>query len=80
VVSAVEGSSRALGCLLRRQEQEQGQDQESSNPLSICVRNWISRRQGRSSRRETDRRRNHKEVGDGAAAVPCNYHGLRQRG
>jgi hypothetical protein len=56
VVSAIEGSSRALGCLLRRQEQE------SSNLLSICVRNWILSRQGRSSRRETDRRRNHKEV------------------
>jgi hypothetical protein len=58
VVSAVEGSSLALGCLLRRQEQ----NQESRNPLSICVRNWISRRQGRSSRRETDRRRFQKEV------------------
>jgi hypothetical protein len=58
VVSAIEGSSRALGCLLRRQDQ----NQESCNLLSICVRNWTLSRQGRSSRRETDRRRFRKEV------------------
>lgn len=57
VVSAVEGSSLALGCLLRRQEQNQTQ-----SPLLACVRNHFLCRQGRSVRRATDRRRNEKEV------------------
>jgi hypothetical protein len=58
LISAVEGSSPALGCLLRRQEQ----DQTGGNPLSICVRNQVLARLGRSSRRKTDRRRNQKEA------------------
>lgn len=58
VLTALAGSSLALGCLLRRQEQAQ----EPKHLLSICIRNWVLGRQGRSSRSETDRRRISGEV------------------
>ena len=53
VLTALERSSLAFGCVLGRQRQK--------SLLLLCVRHFFSR-QGRSVLRTTDRRRNLKEV------------------